>query len=63
MRNKNIKDIKIDSISPFLMEGIIKMLHYLDIGFYYITWKKYGFCPTNLNLSKREDILKRFLKV
>lgn len=100
-RNKNnhYPVLKIVTSSRFLVEGVIKMLHDLDINFYYYTapprkqnehkrflktvsgtnelskwmsligmknnvqfsrylvWKKFGFCPTKLSLSQREDII------
>ena len=91
--------IKIVSISKFLIECVIKMLHDLDIIFNYhcrdqrkknesreyilsisgldglnkwmeligiknpvkltryLIWKKFGFCPPNITLKQREDIL------
>lgn len=99
----NYPTIKIVTISKYLAEGVIKILHELDILFNYhcrdskksnenreyiitisgidgldkwmnlvginnpvkltryLIWKKFGFCPTNTNLSQREDILKNKL--
>ncbi|MFA7708254.1 MAG: LAGLIDADG family homing endonuclease [Candidatus Pacearchaeota archaeon] len=91
--------IRLTTISKFLAEDIIRMLHELDILFFYfnhdtkkenekrkylitisgidglekwmeligmknpvklsryLVWKKFGFCPTNLTLKQREEIL------
>lgn len=97
--------IKISTVSKFLAEDIIRILHELDILFFYfnhdtkkqnekrkyiitisgieglerwmeligmknpvklsryLVWKKFGFCPTNLTLKQREDILKGELDI
>lgn len=95
----NYPTIKIVTISRDLAEGVIKILHELDILFNYhsrdskksnenrnyiitisgidgfdkwmnligmknpvkltryLVWRKFGFCPTKISLSQREDIL------
>ena len=97
--NNHYPVIRIVTTSKFLAEGVIKLLHELDILFSYysydpkkssegrqyllsisgidglerwmkligmknsvklsryLVWKKFGFCPTNITLKQREDIL------